>query len=685
MFVSQHQLLQLNIHSGDQMTSKALYLTRTFARFALVYLVTASTIFVGLPASAQGPQADSILLESVATSTVSKMSVGDFGELSTAATGPDSMTTAAAPAAGATTYHALNVEFRTAAARKALFTDQKTSLLPGATVITVIDRFADIFIQSDAPWNALEANPNVLRVEYSAKVEAPPPPDVTPAPLTSQAVPETIIRGGYQGLNGKNVIIAVLDTGIDFRHPDFITYNSAGLPTSRIAYLWDTATPFQRGRGNQAPFKFPNGTSIGTLYTQAQLTAELRAKSPTMPPTDLDGHGTACASVAAGNGNADRVATGLKRTDVVGVAPEATIIGIRMGYDGLENSYLLNAMAEWLDSVAKTTPMVISGSFGGQYSGHDGQRIMERQLDARFPLGRPGRAVVFAAGNEGNDRIHAKVNFTNTEKAITWNARQQTLVKMYFNSAEKTISAIGSPTTPLGKNLRVSLNPITSQLEAQLTVNPGPGGIKFVNSSGKPVEAHLYFMSRSYGNFDLGSASQTHLVGSPGAMTNAITVGSYDWNDNFHSGGKNVTLSTVCVDDKGARFPFEVSWLSCYSSPGPLRNGVVKPEIVAPGQWYQSASAKKEGGLPAGSHFRLDSTGNYRAMNGTSAATPYTSGIIALMFQKKPALTLGQVRDHLKAHASKTGLNPLGSAIPNNNWGYGKLDNAAIGRIFGAL
>jgi hypothetical protein len=55
------------------------------------------------------------------------------------------------------------------------------------------------------------------------------------------------------------------------------------------------------------------------------------------------------------------------------------------------------------------------------------------------------------------------------------------------------------------------------------------------------------------------------------------------------------------------------------------------------------------------------------------------------MFQKKPTLTLGQVKSLMKANASKTGLNPFGTGIPNNNWGYGKLDAAAIDRIFAAF
>jgi subtilisin family serine protease len=130
--------------------------------------------------------------------------------------------------------------------------------------------------------------------------------------------------------------------------------------------------------------------------------------------------------------------------------------------------------------------------------------------------------------------------------------------------------------------------------------------------------------------------------------------------------------------------PFDIGFLSCYSSPGPSRSGTVKPDIVSPGEWYPSADAK-DNGHSAGDWARPDTTGYYRAMNGTSAATPYTSGIVALIFEKKPTITLGELKTLLKSNTSKTGLNPYGTGVPNKNWGYGKLDAAAIDRIFGSL
>lgn len=670
--------------------------SRKLFQAAISYILLAGFIFLGLPTISQAQKTDddpknfkvggeAIALGTKKNSIMNKMPAASYEQMIAEAKRGDATSTGVNAARDeGTLYVVLNLEFKTPDARRAVFTDQKKSAVKYAYVLTAIDRFADVFVETVEAWEAIAKNPNIVRVEENRRVSAPPPPDVNLSKGITQAVPDNIVRGGLQGLTGKNVIIAVLDTGIDFRHPDFITYDAKGVPTSRISYLWDTATAFKTGRGSVAPVKFPNGSSIGTLYTKNQLTEELRSTRTTIPATDIDGHGTACASVAAGNGNADKMGIGLKRKEVEGVAPDAEIIGVRLGYRGLENTYLLNAIAEWLDSVAGKTPLVVSGSFGGHYTGHDGQRVEERQLNARFPLDKVGRAIVFAAGNEGTDAIHAQAKFTKEKQHIVWNANTRTLIKIFFDSADDKVAITPSQATPLGDNLEWEYNPLTKQFQANLIVAPGPGGIWLSNLEGRSGEAHLYFMNRNFGAFEPQSVSYSHLVGSPGNMENAITVGSYDWNDNFHSGGSAIFLNAVCLGADNKPQGITIGHLSCYSSPGPNRNGTVKPDIVAPGEWYRSSYAKIPG-VGGAEGWKVDSTGNYAAMNGTSAATPYTSGIVALMFQKKPTLTLGEIKRLLKGSASKTGLTPFSTAIPNNNWGYGKLDTAAIGKIFSSL
>src|SRR5204863_2894767 len=100
--------------------------------------------------------------------------------------------------------------------------------------------------------------------------------------------------------------------------------------------------------------------------------------------------------------------------EVKGVAPEANIIAVRVGKSeraSMENSFLMGAIAAWLDTVSGKTPMVMSCSFGGQFGGHDGNLIQERQLNARFSPDRVGRALTIAAGNEAVLPIHARVKF----------------------------------------------------------------------------------------------------------------------------------------------------------------------------------------------------------------------------------------------------------------------------------
>jgi subtilisin family serine protease len=148
---------------------------------------------------------------------------------------------------------------------------------------------------------------------------------------------------------------------------------------------------------------------------------------------------------------------------------------------------------------------------------------------------------------------------------------------------------------------------------------------------------------------------------------NVLTIGSYDWNDEFHMKGSVHTLPDV-----GGR-PIQVGSRSSYSSPGPLRFGsAVKPEFVAPGQWYSAAAP-----LNINPYWGRDSTGLYQRHNGTSAATPYTAGIVALLLQAQPKASWGDVRKALIDSVTK---DQTTGTCPNPEWGNGKLDYAAVER-----
>lgn len=91
------------------------------------------------------------------------------------------------------------------------------------------------------------------------------------------------VQVGDFSLFGEGVIVAVIDSGIDYAHPDF--RNPDG--TTRIITLWDQTI-------SGAP---PEGYTVGNLYTREQINEALSAPNipeqlEIVPSVDLSGHGT---------------------------------------------------------------------------------------------------------------------------------------------------------------------------------------------------------------------------------------------------------------------------------------------------------------------------------------------------------------------------------------------------------
>jgi subtilisin family serine protease len=562
-----------------------------------------------------------------------------------------------------------NVEFKDAEACKQF-------KIEGVNVFNRFDRFADVFIVAgDSPQKVVDqihAAPGFLWEEFSGSAQAPPP--LIGAQGTSRAVPEQIVSGGIDDLQGQGVIVAIVDTGLDFFNPDFITYDKAGQPTSRLRYFWDTVSESGAlsGFGSPAPVSYPNGSPIGTVFSRDELNTALRSTKPLFSVWDIDGHGTACAGVAAGNGNN-------LGGRYQGVAPKAELIGVRLG-DNLESAYLLNAICSWIDKVAGDTPVVISCSFGGKDSGHDGMRIEERQLDARFPLSSKGRALCIAAGNDGGYGMHAELAFGGKQDpgTLRWTATAPgTLAVFYDTAAEKDLRYVAGGDLELRES--GSVNALSGKYVSRLVVPAGQGEVRFYTESGDKVEADAYllgFGSAGAARFDASCASYNKLIETPGSTRHAITVGSYDWNDQFERHGQLAAFGDPLRDE-----PLTIGALSGYSSTGPLRIAdaikadVIKPDIVAPGQYFSAAAARN---APA----TRDSSNRYTLFNGTSAATPYTAGVLALVMQKKPTITLGEIKQLLQkcgSHDRFTGQ------VPNAKWGNGKLDLRAVEKMLESL
>jgi len=520
-------------------------------------------------------------------------------------------------------------------------------------------------------------------------------------------------------LNGKGVIVGVIDTGIDFRHPDFIRADG----TSRIIAIWDlydnsfatsagkvgTTTPMLAGGTSRLP---------GTIYTNAQINAALK-NTGTVNTGDNYGHGTAVAGTAAGNG---RASNGLN----MGVAPEADLIIVKAAdCGGFSKNWVYGA--EWMTVMAKSLkrPLVVNGSFGGQYSAHDGKEAEEQLLNKLTGKGIPGTIFTISAGNEGYSSFHATgkfgpktpgmMNVQTSPISVNITAERTkgagTYLHGYFDSRDDWgLAIIPSASSNLrdkaGKPMKFwlvksgieikyilptgvvppddfpatiaqvvrysTLGPTTDKLYIPLPV--GSYDLYAFSNSAKVSSGNVDFYAPNVRVADFGrGGTKSGMVGSPGNANNVITVGAY----NFRKNWTNMTGTETM-------YSFDVGEISEYSSPGGRRrDGVVKPDIAAPATYTISPLSSATGptstacdgnNMGAGSQKFITPDGKYIAWEGTSASSPYAAGVVALMLQKNPTLDAEQVRAIITKSAKSGGV--IGG-VPNAAWGYGMLDPAA--------
>lgn len=215
-----------------------------------------------------------------------------------------------------------------------------------------------------------------------------------------------VISPNFQGgsLTGKNVICAVIDSGIDIFNNAF--RNNDG--TTRIIELWD-----QNISGNP-----PAGYNLGTVYNKEELDEILNNNMSgsfvvgnVLPGRDITGHGTHVAGIMAGNFAADK-------NNNVGIATQSPLIVVKMNTATNNGFPRTTEMMQAIDYVYKAAvrygmPVSINISFGNSYGSHDGTSLLETYIDNISDLWK--MSICIGTGNEGAAAGHSMEIFKENE------------------------------------------------------------------------------------------------------------------------------------------------------------------------------------------------------------------------------------------------------------------------------
>lgn len=460
----------------------------------------------------------------------------------------------------------------------------------------------------------------------------------------------------FPALLGDGVLVGIVDTGIDVLHPAFAEVDKS----TRIVAYWDQTTDEKYGDG----FK---------------PIVDAARDAP-----DTNGHGTAVASAAAGNGR------GSPDSAMVGVAPQAKIAMVKTTFTDADVIRGMDWLCERADKLG--LPLVINLSLGKQSDGHDGYDALSQHVDE---ISGKGRIVVVSAGNEGDDDIHAMHDIS--DASPVWAFEAQPVLSP--SAADPNVREGMLRLTVWGKrhdHLQLTLEdprgfayaaPVNVAEQDEVTAQGyqghwdkdreavtgdiyyvllvkissddenlrGPWTMHVKLRSGTslpdPVRVHAWTYGAQESYISTG-ASPGYKVGSPGAARSAITVGSYATRNEW------VTSTSKIYKVEG----IELGEASGFSSQGPTRDQRLKPDLSAPGEYVGMAKSSRSGPKPL---YQIGQSA-YLVNRGTSFSSPYVAGAVAALLQLDPALTPADARLFLQG--------TVDPRTPADQWGAGKLD-----------
>jgi hypothetical protein len=496
------------------------------------------------------------------------------------------------------------------------------------------------------------------------------------------------------GVTGSNVVVAILDRGLDWKHNDF--RNADG--STRVEYFFDLLD----NSGANAP---GNTYGKGTIYTKAQINAALQSGG-SLNARDAVGHGTATTGTAAGGGRNLPIYRG--------VAPQARLIIVKLVSDGApaHDGEPAEAASPNANAVLPTAidfvkaksaelglPCVMLLNIGSVGGPTDGTSALAQKIDATVGPGKPGLAFVTGASDDGGaanrasgtvaqdavQTVQIQKESTNTLTFDLWYPETDrfTVRVITPNGSFGPYAPPAGPaasstlTTPdflyyhLGRD--VDFNQATNQKRELWMRFTGPAGLYQVELAGTSITSGRFDATLNPSRFEGTAAPINRFLNfvAPGSIwdlasaSNNICPNSYLWRTNW-----------IDIDGIARRTVNQgvIGGLWNGSGVGPTFDGRLGMDVSAPGDSLITTYNPKS--YWATFRFNLVQGGstNYGRASAVSAASPIVTGIIALLLEMDPTLDAAQIKTLLHQSARS---DQFTGVTPNPNWGYGKVDALA--------
>jgi minor extracellular serine protease Vpr len=399
------------------------------------------------------------------------------------------------------------------------------------------------------------------------------------------------------GLTGSGIRVAVMDTGIDYHHPDL---GGCFGKHCRVVAGWD--------------------------FVGDDFNADEDATSTPKPdkdPDDCNGHGTHVAGIIGAKTN--------KSTGARGVAP-----GVKFGayrVFGCDGSTTADVMMDAMEMALRDRMDVLNMSIGAAFQWPQyptavaADRLVRRGMVVVASIGNEGATGLYSVGAPGvGSKVIGVASFDNTNQSLVYFTVSPDGAKSGYTVAAGSPNAPTSGTQPIART-----GTATTTNDACAALAPGSltGKVALIR------RGTCSFVIKSQ-NAQAAGATAVVLYNNAAGRINPTVEG----------GGITIPVVSITaadgalIDSRLATGEVSITWtnlwfpfvneltptlLSDFTSYGLAPDLSMKPDLGAPGGYIRSTYPLEKGG--------------YANISGTSMASPHVAGAAALMLQANPFLT----------------------------------------------